>query len=153
VIHKLLQLIATSRLLVWLVINVVSPIDRWLMLKTTGKVSITGGSTILLETTGAKSGIKRHVALPGLEHERGIVLLASRGGAQVHPAWYFNLLKNPDVQVIRGGRSAPYRAVITEGEERELFWQWMLEQWEGFAAYQRRAAPRVLPVVVLEPIT
>ncbi len=150
-IHKWLEIIATSKVLVWFVINVLAPLDRRLLLATTGRLSLTGSSTVLLVTTGAKSGQTRYSSLPGLSHNDEIVLLASKGGAPVHPAWYHNIVKNPEVELIKGGVRKTYRAEVTEGETRQYYWQWLLEQWSGFAAYEKRAAPRVLPVIVLKP--
>ena len=85
-------------------------------------------------------------------NDEGIVLLASKGGAKTHPAWYHNLRKNPEVEVVKGGERTRYRAEVTEGQRREAMWCWMLEQWKGFAAYQEKARPRILPVVVLRRV-
>jgi len=150
--HKALEAIASSRLLTWMTINVVAPLDRRLLKVSNGRLSLTGSSTILLVTTGAKSGATRYSSLPGLYHGEQIILLASKGGAPTHPAWYFNLRKHPQVEVVNKGASKRYRAHTAEGEEREQLWAWLLEQWSGFAAYEKKAAPRVLPVVVLTPM-
>lgn len=132
--------------------NVVAPLDRRLMALSNGRLSLTGATTILLITTGARSGAQRQAALPGLFHDEDIVLLASKGGAKTHPAWYHNLLKDPEVEVVKAGERLSYRAEVTEGHRREVMWSWLLEQWKGFAAYQEKAKPRVLPVMVLHRI-
>ncbi|MBW2242932.1 MAG: nitroreductase family deazaflavin-dependent oxidoreductase [Deltaproteobacteria bacterium] len=151
-IHDLLENIATSHLLTWVTLNIVAPLDRRLMALSNGRLSLTGASTILLITIGARSGAQRRAALPGLFHDGEIVLLASKGGAKTHPAWYHNLLKHPEVEVVKAGERLRYRAEVTEGQRREALWSWMLEQWKGFAAYQEKSKPRVLPVVVLHSI-
>lgn len=151
-IHTLLEAIASSRLLTWLTINVIAPLDRRLLKVSNGRLSLTGSSTILLVTTGAKSGATRYSSLPGLYHGEHIILLASKGGAPTHPAWYHNLARHPEVEVVNKGKRLRYRARTAEGEERKQLWAWLLEQWSGFAAYEKKAAPRILPVVVLTPI-
>lgn len=150
-IHRWLQLIAALPLLPWLMIHVIAPADRRLMRMTRGRLSLTGRTTVLLVTRGARSGQLRYSTLPGLYQEDRLVLLASKAGAKTHPAWYHNLAAHPDVEVIKGGQRRRYRAEITEGEQRQRLWAWLLQQWQGFAAYQERAGSRVLPVVVLHP--
>ena len=152
-IHKILEVIATSKIILWFVINIIAPLDRRLLKVSKGRLSLTGASTVLLVTTGAKTGQIRYSSLPGLYHNDEIVLLASKGGADHHPAWYHNLKKNPDVKIMSKGKEIPYTAVITEGEERKKMMAWLLEQWSGFAAYEKRAAPRVVPVVILRKRT
>jgi deazaflavin-dependent oxidoreductase (nitroreductase family) len=150
-VHKLLEAIASSRLLTWLTIHVIAPLDRRLLKASNGRLSLTGASTVLLVTTGAKSGATRYSSLPGLYHGERIILLASKGGAPTHPAWYYNLTKHPDVEIIKNGTRQRYRANTAAGAEREVLWAWLLEQWSGFAAYEIKARPRVLPIVVLSP--
>lgn len=150
-IHRLLEVIATSALLTRLTLNVIAPLDRRLLLATDGRLSLTGSSTILLITIGARSGKARYSSLPGLFHGKEIVLLASKGGAKSHPSWYHNLVKHPEVEVLMGGRRLPHQAEVTDGARRQEMWAWLVEQWPGFAAYARKASPRVLPVIVLHP--
>ena len=150
-IHRLLETIATSALLTWLTLNVIAPLDRRLLLATNGRLSLTGSTTILLITIGARSGKGRHSALPGLIHGEEIVLLASKGGAKSHPSWYHNLVNHPEVEVLMDGRRLPFQAEVTDGARRQAMWAWLVEQWPGFAAYARKASPRVLPVIVLRP--
>ncbi len=142
---------ATMRLLSWLTVTVIAPLDRRLLLATNGRLSLTGSSTVLLISRGARSGALRYSSLPGLCDGETIILLASKGGAPTHPAWYHNLVKNPQVEILENGQRRRYRAYVTQGPRREERWQWLLEQWGGFAVYQQRAGARVLPVVELIP--
>jgi deazaflavin-dependent oxidoreductase (nitroreductase family) len=151
VIHRLLEAISTSALLTWLTLNVIAPLDRRLLLATNGRLSLTGSSTILLVTTGARSGKTRHSALPGLLHGKEIVVLASKGGSKSHPSWYHNLVQHPEVEVLKGGVRLPFKAEVTDGDRRREMWEWLVEQWPGFSAYASKASPRVLPVIVLHP--
>ncbi len=120
-----------------------------MLLVTNGRLSLTGSTTILLITTGARNGEARHASLPGLFRGEEIVLLASKGGAKSHPSWYHNLVEHPNVEVLMDGRRLPYQAEVTDGERRREMWAWLVEQWPGFATYARKASPRVMPVVVL----
>ena len=86
-IHKTLEIIATLPPLTWLTLHVVAPLDRRLMRVSEGRFSLTGASTILLVTQGARSGEPRFASLPGLYHDDAIVLLASKGGSKTHPGW------------------------------------------------------------------
>jgi len=105
--------------------------------------------TLLLTTTGRKSG--RQLTMPLIYGKDGdrYVIVASKGGAVQHPAWYLNLQSNPrvDVQVIRDKFPAVARTVT--GEERERLWKMMSAIYPPYPSYQQRTA-REIPVVVLE---
>lgn len=106
-----------------------------------------------LTTTGRKSGQPRSTMLtsPLVEGDR-MVIIASRGGDDHHPAWYLNLREHPDVEVaVQGGPKRPMRARIVEGEERQELWQRVTAAHDNYAGYQRKTS-RKIPVVVLEPI-
>ncbi|MAG31008.1 MAG: nitroreductase [Deltaproteobacteria bacterium] len=149
--HRWLEAIASSALLTWFTLRVVAPLDRRLLLATRGRSSLTGSTTILLITTGARSGKARHSALPGLSRGEEIVVLASNGGGKSNPSWYHNLVAHPDVEILKDGSRLPYRAEVADGARRDETWGWLVEQWSGFSAYARKASPRILPVVVLRP--
>jgi deazaflavin-dependent oxidoreductase (nitroreductase family) len=80
-----------------------------------------------------------------------MLLVASRGGDVKHPAWYRNVVANPDVRLLYDGSERRYRARQAEGEERERAWRLCNRTYAGYAAYQQRAGDRVIPVIVLEP--
>ena len=105
--------------------------------------------TLLLTTTGRKSG--RQLTMPLIYGKDGdrYVIVASKGGAPQHPAWYLNLQHNPrvDVQVIRDKFPALARTVT--GEERERLWKMMSAIYPPYPSYQQRT-DRQIPVVVLE---
>ncbi len=136
----------------WFTLNVIAPIDRYLMLLTKGRFCLTGRTIILVNTVGAKSGKARPVTLPCLMKDDVIVLIASAGGRPKHPGWYYNLRANPIVTVSGNIEHKKYEASEAKGKEYEEFWQWTLEQWGGFASYQQRAWPRKIPVMLLKPV-
>jgi proline iminopeptidase len=107
--------------------------------------------TLLLTTTGRKSGEKRVMPLVYGKTDAGYLVVGSRGGAPTHPAWYLNVMANPlvDVQVAREKLRA--RARVATGAEHDALFAHMATVFPPYAGYQART-DRQLPVVVLEPI-
>ena len=108
-----------------------------------------GTTILLLTTTGRKSGAPRVMPLIFRELDGNPVIVASKGGAPEHPAWYLNMQEDPEVEVQVKGDVFKARARDAEGEERERYWQAMLEVWPDYADYQSKT-DRQIPVVVLE---
>ena len=76
-------------------------------------------------------------------------VFASAGGAPHHPAWYHNLVANPDAVVEVGTERIEVRAVVAEGAERDRLFAVQVGLYPGFGEYQEKTS-RVIPVVVLE---
>lgn len=151
-IQRGLQAFAQSPLSGNLFTTIFPAIDRRLMPLVRGQFSILlGQPVVLLHVRGARTGIVRDV--PVLATKRGdlLVVVASEAGAAGHPAWYHNLCAHPDLEVTAGGRRRPMRAHIAKGEERDRLWGIACDNYSGYAAYQRRAGKRVIPVVALTP--
>jgi deazaflavin-dependent oxidoreductase (nitroreductase family) len=110
-----------------------------------------GSPILLLTTTGRKSGTERTMPLIFGEDGGSQVLVASRGGAPEHPAWYLNLVENPEVGVQVKGDKFRARARTAEGEERERLWKAMNGIWPHYDEYQAKTT-RQIPVVVLDRI-
>lgn len=106
-----------------------------------------------LTTTGRRTGRPRATMLTApLQLGDTLVVVASRGGDDQHPAWYLNLLAHPDVRVAREGRPpVPMRARVLSDAERAEHWPTITARYANYAAYQRRTA-RVIPLVALEPV-
>lgn len=117
--------------------------------------SVAGGPglvpTLLLTTTGRRSGRPRTLPLIYTEADGGYVVIASKGGAPCHPAWYRNLQANPDVDVQVKDRRFHARAREARGEARDCLWRRMVEIFPPYEDYRRRT-DREIPVVVLEPV-
>jgi deazaflavin-dependent oxidoreductase (nitroreductase family) len=111
-----------------------------------------GGSVLILTTTGAKSGETRENPLAYTRTGDDYVVIASKGGAPTHPAWFHNLLSNPEVKVEVLGETIPVRARVAEGEEHQRLYDAQAAVMPGFADYQRKTT-RKIPVVVLEPLS
>lgn len=110
---------------------------------------------LLLTTTGRRSGREHTVPLvygrlPGAGAGDRLVVVASAGGAEQHPAWYLNLAEHPSVGVQLLGRVWAATAVTADGADEEAAWDVMGRTWAGFTAYREQTRRRI-PVVVLEP--
>jgi proline iminopeptidase len=107
--------------------------------------------SLLLTTTGRKSGEKFIFPLFYGQVGDSYIVVASKGGAPEHPGWYRNLLANPNVEVQAGTAKVMALARTASGEERERLWEKALEFWPPYADYQRKTE-REIPVVVLDPM-
>lgn len=110
-----------------------------------------GMPVVELTTIGRKSGQPRKTMLTTPVHdERRVVLVASYGGDDRHPAWFLNLRDHPDVEITMDGERRPMRARVATGEERADLWPRIVETYKGYGEYQTRTE-REIPVVLLEP--
>lgn len=111
----------------------------------------TGGSgrTLLLTTTGARTGQERTIPLAYLADDDRLLIFGSRAGSDKHPDWYWNLRKNPIVTVEVGTEKYQARATPLEGEERDRFFAMQKEVMPIFAEYESRTK-RIIPVIALE---
>jgi deazaflavin-dependent oxidoreductase (nitroreductase family) len=117
-----------------------------------GRMKMHGQPLLLLTTLGARSGQPRTTMLAQFPEPDGATLIvASFGGAQKHPAWFFNLAKHPDhVSIERNGKQLQVTPQTLTGDERAKAWQRIVSIAPGFAEYQRNT-DRELPVVRLTP--
>jgi deazaflavin-dependent oxidoreductase (nitroreductase family) len=105
--------------------------------------------TLLLTTTGRKSG--RSLTLPLIFGRSGAdyVVIASKGGAPNHPSWYLNLEANPEVQLQVKADQFKARAHTANGAERAKLWQIMTQIYAPYDDYQKKTE-REIPVVVIQ---
>ena len=105
-----------------------------------------------LTTIGRKSGQPRSVMLTSpLQDGDNLVVVASRGGDDTHPAWFLNLRDNPDVEVaFQGGSKQPMNARVASAQERKALWPQVIADHKNYAGYQTRTQ-REIPLVLLEP--
>ena len=108
--------------------------------------------TLLLTTTGRKSGEKRSLPLIYREIDGAYVIIASKGGMPNHPVWFLNLEADPNCDLMVGAKPVKASARIAEGEERERYWKLLDEIYPPYTDYQKTAGGRVIPVVVLDPV-
>ena len=110
-----------------------------------------GKPVILLTTIGAKTGKVRKTPLMRVEHDGEYAVVASLGGAPKNPVWFYNIKKNPRVELQDGTRSGDYEAREIFGEEKATWWARAVEVWPDYADYQAKTE-REIPVFVLTPI-
>lgn len=111
-----------------------------------------GGYPIcLVEMVGRHSGRRRTIPLIYIPRGSDIILGASQGGMDVHPAWYYNLKANPDIRIIHGSQNRKMRARQVSDEEKQQLWPRMVEVYPDFDLYQARTQ-RNIPVFLCHPV-
>jgi proline iminopeptidase len=108
-----------------------------------------GVHTLLLTTTGRRSGEERTTPLIYGEDGDNYVIVASKGGAPEDPAWMKNLREDPSAKVQVAADKFEARARTAGGDERERLWARMAEIWPQYDDYAKKT-DREIPVVVLE---
>ncbi len=108
-----------------------------------------GTQTLLLTTTGRKSGEQRTTPLIYGRTGDDVMVVASKGGSDEPPAWYLNLEANPEVDVQVKGDRFHARARDATPEEKPELWKTMVGHWVHYERYQEMTE-REIPVVVLE---
>jgi deazaflavin-dependent oxidoreductase (nitroreductase family) len=111
-----------------------------------------GSDVLLLHHTGARSGTERVSPLAFQWIGSSYAVFASKAGAPDHPAWFHNLIANPETAVEVGAGTVRVRARVAQPAERDVIWERQKERNPGFAEYEAKAAPRKIPVVVLDPV-
>ena len=108
--------------------------------------------TLLLTTTGRKSGKPRHVVLLYVEDDGRYVVIGSKGGNPEDPIWFLNLQEDPDCEIRVSTYRTRARARVLAGEERERQWQKVTARHPVYLKYQARTE-RQIPLVLLEPVS
>jgi deazaflavin-dependent oxidoreductase (nitroreductase family) len=115
-----------------------------------------GMDLLLLHHTGARSGTERVSPLGYQRVGEGFAIFGSKAGAQTNPAWFHNLVANPDATIEVGTEvgteTVKVVARVAEPAERDVIWARQAERLPQFAKYEEEAAPRKIPVVVLDPV-
>jgi F420H(2)-dependent quinone reductase len=107
---------------------------------------------LLLNTVGRKSGKKRTSPLLYVMDGEDFVIIASKGGAPTHPAWYLNLRDNPDATVEIGDREVRVSAEEADPEEKARLWGKMVEIYPTYDDYQKKTE-REIPLLILRPVS
>jgi deazaflavin-dependent oxidoreductase (nitroreductase family) len=131
-------------------IRSIGRLHAWLWRLTRGRfVDAVGAAPFLLLTTkGRKTGRLRTTPVLYLEDGSDLVLVASFGGNDMHPAWYLNLKECPEAEVvIRGERRRVIAREITS-EKKELIWRGLVKLYPQFEIYQQRTS-REIPLLRL----
>lgn len=129
-------------------------IHRALLKVSGGRVGWQAGKMPVFELTtiGRKSGQPRSVLLTSpVQAGDAIVLVASRGGDDHHPAWFLNLRDNPDVEVTTKDATTKMTARVASDDERAELWPKVTAKYKTYAGYQEKT-DREIPLVLLEPV-
>jgi deazaflavin-dependent oxidoreductase (nitroreductase family) len=118
----------------------------------TDGTELKGKRVILLTTVGAKTGKIRKTPLMRVENNGEYAVVASLGGAPKHPVWYWNIKKNPRVELQDGEVTKDYEAREVVGEDKAVWWDRAVEAWPDYADYQKKTG-RQIPVFVLTPVS
>jgi F420H(2)-dependent quinone reductase len=139
---------------VWPATRRVMGVHTFLYRRTGGRLghSLPGvpGKMLLLDHVGAKSGVKRTSPLLYVEDGPNLVIVASKGGFPRHPAWFHNLMANPDTTVQVGAELRAVHARVARPEERDRLWAMAVRAYRGYEDYRARTE-REIPLVVLAP--
>lgn len=137
------------------VLKAMNLVHRSILTVSRGRLGWDFGSMTVLEltTVGRKSGESRSVMLTSpVQQGESLVIVASRGGDDRHPAWFLNLQANPGVQVkTRGGTIRPMRARVATADERVELWPLVTAKYQNYAGYQAKT-DRQIPLVLLDPV-
>lgn len=123
------------------------PLDKAVAKLTGGRVVALGiVPSLILTTTGRKSGQPRVQPLAYVPDGNEIILIGSNWGGPTHPAWSANLMATPQAKVVIKGKEIAVTARLLAGEEREHAWALAVDVWPPYATYAKRAAHRTIRV-------
>ncbi len=105
----------------------------------------------LIDHVGAKTGTKRTSPLMYHEYGEAIVIAGSKGGQPTHPAWFHNLMANPDTKIQIHSEVRNVHARLAQDDERERLWKELVAMFPGYDFYRRNAKGRRIPIVILDP--
>jgi len=111
-----------------------------------------GAPILLLHHAGAKSGTERVNPLVYQPVGESFAIFGSAGGQPRDPQWFRNLVAHPDTSIEVGTGTVKVRARVADDAERAPIWTRQKENNPGFAGYEKTAAPREIPVVLLDPV-
>ncbi len=135
------------------VLKTMNAVHRGLLKVSGGRIGgrLSGMPVLELTTIGRKTGQPRTVMLTSpVQDGSAIVVVASRGGDDTHPAWFLNLRDNPEVEVAMNGEPARrMRARVATADERARLWPLVVADHANYAGYQRKTS-REIPLVLLE---
>ena len=110
-----------------------------------------GKPLMLLTTIGARTGLPRTSIVTYSRDGERYAIAASKGGAPTHPAWYHNLVANPDVTVETGRQQFTARTTVTSGSQRDQLWDRHVALLPEFGEYPKKT-DRVIPMILLERV-
>ena len=125
----------------------------WVYKRSSGRLmkNFPGGFPIsIVGMTGKRSGERREIALIHLPWNDKKLLVASQGGMEKHPLWYFNISANPLIDIMVGGDTQNYLAAQASPAQKRELWPHLLSLYPDFDEYQART-DRDIPVFICSP--
>ena len=135
------------------VIRAYTHLNVWVFKKSHGRLMkhFPGGYPIcVVQTVGARSGKKREIALIHLPLGDDVLLVASQGGMEKHPVWYYNVKTNPNIWITVGGITRRMQARLIDDQDKRELWPHLLSLYPDFDEYQART-DRNIPVFRCSP--
>ena len=132
-------------------IRIFAKLNVWVYRASGGRLwkNAFGRPICLVNMTGARSGKQRWTPVMHVPWKDGVIIVASLGGAPKNPAWYYNLVAHPEVEVLVDGTRRSLTAREVFGEERAAVWPVCVEHYPPYADYQART-DREIPVFICE---
>ena len=115
-----------------------------------GLNTLAGKEMCFVVMIGARSGKERIIPLLYIPHGKQVLLVASAGGAPDHPAWYYNLVKYPNIEIEHQGKRRKFRAQLAKAREKSALWLICYQRYAPYAEYRKRT-PRDIPIFICEP--
>jgi deazaflavin-dependent oxidoreductase (nitroreductase family) len=112
--------------------------------------TMAGDEVCFVTMTGAKSGRRLTIPLMHVPHGKGVLLVASMGGAPTNPVWYGNLVKHPEIEVRHRRQKLKLKARLARAEEKAALWPICDAHYAPYAEYRARTK-RDIPIFVCEP--
>lgn len=155
-VQRWIQRTAATRAVSAMMAPLLHYLDRPIIRLSKGRTSLTGILTgipvITLTMKGAKSGLPRSVPVFTIQEGDNLILVASNFGQKSHPAWYYNLLANPEAIVSIRGESRKYLAQMVSEPERERYWKLASGLYAGYLNYRQWARQRQIGIFLLQPV-
>lgn len=150
-VRKAAEIVPMSWIRPRLVVGIDREVFRLSRGRTTMSALVSGLPIVMLTTTGARTGQTRAVPVLGLPDDDRLILIASNFGKSSNPGWYHNLRAHPSAVITWSGSTVEMHARELVGAERQRYVDLGIEIYPWWEPYHRRAAPRQIPVIMLEP--
>jgi len=140
-VRRAVQRVAASDRFGAMAPKVIPPMDRALAKVTRGRVLLSQWivPSIILHTTGAKSGQSRESSLATVPHDGDLYVVGSNFGQESHPAWSYNLIAHPRASVTMHGKQRPVDSVLLGPDEKAAIWPALTKAWPPYDRYVERS--------------
>ena len=151
-----LMTLAATRPVSWVLARVLPYLDRIVLNLTRNRQTatrmLTGLPALTITTRGARTNRMYRTPLLSLQEGENYLLVATNFGQRENPGWYYNILANPEIEVTFDGETSRYFGAEVKGLDWRAYWEKAVAHDPGYSNYQRRAAGRRIPIIILSPI-